>query len=171
MERTGATNHVSYAPVVTVENEWVQTEIIRDTGIGHAPMPVEDPCRKACLSKVDVPPLPRRHVDERQPRCAGPDKTVEGADGSRVIQRIDISGKDQMVSVVDLHLQLRIEVGSASAAGLHRCFVDMHRVVVLREAESGCEPRQAGSDYMCDSRHRYNAFWSPHGVRATAPLR
>ena len=77
------------------------------------------------------------------------DELILAADAAQECQRRIIAGQQQMVAVVDLHSERRIEIGAAAAAGVGRGLVDddlaRHQ---SDQPQGGGEAGKAGADDM-----------------------
>ena len=73
---------------------------------------------------------------------------ISRINGREVVINVGVSRHDEMVAVVDGHVENGIVVRSAPPAGLHRPFDECDRYALLGQANRGCEAGEPGSDHI-----------------------
>ncbi len=85
------------------------------------------------------------------------DQPVGGADGAQIAERRMIARQQQVVAVVDLHVERRIVIGPAASAGLAGSLVDDDRLPGFAQPNGRRQPGETGADDMDCARHQTTA--------------
>ncbi len=128
-----------------------QGQVVDRPGAGRAPAGVEDPPGKGAVVQAKSPPPPGGEVGEVDGRVLGPLQAISGADELKIGPHRPVSGKHQMVAVVDHEAELGVEIGPAAPPGLAGGLGDDHPLARPGQLDRGAEPGQAGADDVMHS--------------------
>ena len=127
-------------------------EILPGPSARDAPRFREDPPRQTAPARPHRPALAGGEVDKRDRRFIGPLEGLDRADPLDIRDRRLVSGKQQMVAIVDPAAEFGIEKRAAAPAGVLPRFIEAHGPAPLGEHDCDSEAGHAGPDHMHSAR-------------------
>ena len=123
-------------------------KIIGHPGFGHPSLRARDPPRKYPTIRAQDPALPSRSINERKDRILRALKRIECAAPFEIAECSTITGKQEMVAVVDPATEFRIEIGSAAPAGMKARFVQTYFTTCGSKLDRGSKTGKTGANDM-----------------------
>ncbi len=130
-----------------------QRQIIERACPRHPPARIENPERHRAVVEAQRPAFTAQEIDKREFGVLRTDKPIRGTDVAQIVERGVITGKQEMVAVVDRHADRSIVIGATAAASEGGGFVYDDGFAERREPHSGGQAGKAGADNVDRSAH------------------
>jgi len=128
--------------------------LVAGAGSGHAAALIENPPRQRTCVDAQRPSLAAGEVHEREFGRRRTGKPPFGADGREIGERGVIGREQEVIAVIDHHVEGGIVVGAATPSGLAGSLVHGDVRPARRKPHRGGKPGQPGSDDVNGSLHR-----------------
>src|SRR5205807_9564702 len=99
-----------------------QGKVIAETCAWHSTSCSQDPPRKRSVVRAQGPALTHSKVEKRKFRTARPRQPVFRANCAEIATDGLVARQDEVIAIVDHHIEQAVTVGAAAPAGLLRCF-------------------------------------------------
>ena len=146
VQRARAVDHVADGLAAGQHHQPRQHQIVAHAGVRHAAAVVEDPPREKAVAEPQGPALPAGEIDEMKVGFVRPAHAVRRADQRQIGEGAAVARQDDVVAVVDLHVEHGVDVGAAAAAGLRARLVQHHALARLRQPRGGGKSGETGAD-------------------------
>jgi hypothetical protein len=118
-----------------------QSEIVAEARPRHATVGMKDPPGHRAVVGPQCPPIAELEIEEVELGPVGPAHASFRADVAQVAIDRHVAGQDEMVAVVDRHVEQAVVIGAAPAAGVP---CRLGEDDALAAARHGDRRRQAG---------------------------
>ena len=143
-----AIDDLVHARVPTRKQQAHHRQIIERPGAGHAAVLGEDPPGNRALVRMEQPMFARRQVGEGELGFVGTGKLPFAANGLQERQGRLVGRQQQMIAVVDVETESRLEIRAAAAAGVARELMHDDGPAAAEAGHRGREPGETGAHDM-----------------------
>ena len=157
VQRAGARHDLADGFCVGAEQQTGESEIVAHRRPRHPAALVEDPPRQPPGVDPQRPPLARREIDECKVGRRRAGKPFRGTDRLEIGKRGMVGREQQVIAVVDHHVERRVMIGPAAPAGLAGGLVHHDACAARRKAHRRGKTGKSGTDDMDRLRHQMKA--------------